>query len=171
MKKWDETRVTARMRNEDFQSKVRGLTEKSTIPRDQEIVTTILLLGEILDIDTSKIALLGESAGGHLAALVGMTAGIRRLEGSVGSVGHSSAVQAIVDIDGVLDLTHPSESGKDTIPQKPSAAKSWLGASYKEKPELWAEASPLRYVNAATPPIAFINSSIERFHAGRDELG
>src|SRR6266704_1057039 len=55
MEEWDEASVTARMRSEDFQSKVRELTEKSTIPRDQEVVTTILLLGEILDIDTSKI--------------------------------------------------------------------------------------------------------------------
>src|SRR5207249_6583436 len=45
----------ARMRSEDFQSKVGELTEKSSIPRDQEIVATILILGEILNIDTGKI--------------------------------------------------------------------------------------------------------------------
>src|SRR5207249_19100 len=38
MEKWDEARVMARMRSEDFQSKVGELTEKSSIPRDQEIV-------------------------------------------------------------------------------------------------------------------------------------
>jgi acetyl esterase/lipase len=34
---------------------------------------------------------------------------------------------------------------------------------------LWVDASPLTYINSNTPPILFINSSIDRFHAGRDE--
>ena len=74
-----------------------------------------------LTLDTSKIAALGCSAGGHLAALLGTTNGDRRFEGNGGSPEYSSTIQAIVDIDGVLDFTHPAESGKDTGSARPSA--------------------------------------------------
>ncbi|MEG8946173.1 alpha/beta hydrolase [Rosettibacter firmus] len=122
---------------------------------------------EKFNIDTNKIILMGQSAGGQLAALAGVTCGIKKFEPV--SKKHSTKIMAIIDIDGVLDMTTPSESGKDTIPSKPSAAKMWLGFTYKEKPEIWKEASPLTYISKNTPPMLFINSSIPRFHAGRDE--
>lgn len=118
------------------------------------------------NIDTNKIVLMGQSAGGQLAALVGATSE-KKYEPS--NKKFSTKVKAIIDIDGVLDMTTPSESGKDTIPTKPSAAKMWLGYTYKENPKLWLEASPLTYIGKDTPPMLFINSSIPRFHAGRDE--
>lgn len=121
-------------------------------------------------IDSTRIAVSGCSAGGQLAALIGTTNGDERFEGDGGGAGHSSNVQAIVDVDGILDFTDPAESGKDTIPGKLSAGAAWFDATYKEKPELWVEASPLVHVSENTPPILFINSSLERFHAGRDEM-
>ena len=123
-----------------------------------------------LTLDTSRIAALGCSAGGQLAALLGTTNGDPRFEGTVGTAGHASTIQAIVDIDGVLDLTHPAESGKDTGSAQPSAGASWFGATYRERPDLWREASPLRHAGRQTPPVLFVNSSLERFHAGRDEM-
>lgn len=122
---------------------------------------------EKFSIDSNKIILMGQSAGGQLAALAGVTSGIKKFEPAL--LKNTTKVFAIIDIDGVLDMTTPTESGKDTIPSKPSAAKMWLGFSYKEKPELWKEASPLTYISKNTPPMLFINSSIPRFHAGRDE--
>jgi len=123
-----------------------------------------------LTLDTARIAALGCSAGGHLAALLGTTAGEQRFEGNGGTPGHTSTIQAIVDIDGVLDFTHPAESGKDTGSAKPSAGASWLGATYRERPDLWREASPLQHVSRQTPPVLFLNSSLDRFHAGRHEM-
>jgi len=123
-----------------------------------------------LTLDTSRIAALGCSAGGHLAALLGTTSGDPRFEGNRGTSGHSSTIQAIVDIDGVLDFTHPAESGKHTGSAKPSAGASWLGATYRERPDLWREASPLQHVSRQTPPVLFLNSSLDRFHAGRHEM-
>ena len=121
-------------------------------------------------IDSTRIAVSGCSAGGQLAALVGTTNGDPRFEDGGDNAGHLSNVQAIVDVDGILDFTDPAESGKDTIPGKPSAGAAWFGATYKERPELWVEASPLVHVSKTTPPIVFISSSLRRFHAGRDEM-
>jgi acetyl esterase/lipase len=121
------------------------------------------------NIDPDKIAVYGCSSGGELAAFLGTTGGLKRFDGSLGNLKYSSRVQAVVDVDGILDFTDPAESGKDADPKKPSAGKYWFGASYKEKPELWKEASPINYVDAKTPPILFVNSSLERYHAGRDQ--
>ncbi|MFA7228669.1 MAG: alpha/beta hydrolase [Melioribacteraceae bacterium] len=120
------------------------------------------------NIDSNKIAIYGCSSGGHLASFIGATNGIVRFEGDNGNSSNSSSVQAVVNIDGILDFTDPAESGKDNDPAKPSAGKLWLGYSFKENPALWIEASPLTYAGVSTPPILFINSSIERFHAGRE---
>jgi acetyl esterase/lipase len=125
-------------------------------------------------IDTNKIALYGCSAGGQLAALLGTSnenpaAPSYNPPGSVEN-NHSFRVQAIIDIDGVLDMTDPNESAKDTNSSKPSSGKKWFGYSYKENPGLWKEASAINYVNTNSAPICFINSSNPRFHAGRDEM-
>jgi len=123
---------------------------------------------EKFNINRDKIVLLGTSAGGHLAALAGVTSGIKKFE-PVG-INTNSKVAAIIDIDGVLDMTTPEESGKDTISSKPSAAKQWLGFTFKDRPEIWQEASPINYISKSTPPMLFINSSLPRFHAGRDSV-
>jgi pectinesterase len=112
----------------------------------------------------------GCSAGGTLASFLGTTGDMKKFEGSAGYSENSSRVQAVVDVDGVLDFTNPAESAKDEDPKKPSAGKLWFGASFKEKAELWKEASPINYVDVKTPSMLFVNSSLERFHAGRDEM-
>jgi acetyl esterase/lipase len=56
------------------------------------------------NIDPDRIAVLGYSAGGHLACLLGTTAGRRHLEGSGGHAGHSSKVQLVVAYYPVTDL-------------------------------------------------------------------
>ncbi|HEX8462718.1 MAG TPA: alpha/beta hydrolase, partial [Segetibacter sp.] len=115
------------------------------------------------NIDKTKIATLGMSAGGQLAALAGTTNGVQKFEGKGGNEKESASVQAIVNIDGTLAFHHPeSEEGK--------VAAEFLGGSYQEKPEVWEEAAPLNHTDKNTPPIIFINSSIPRFHAGRDDM-
>lgn len=101
------------------------------------------------NIDSLKIGIIGCSSGGQMAALVGTK--------------YAKSVQAIVDIDGVLAFHHP-ESSEGIL------AAKWLGGTYEEKPEVWEDASAYNHVSEFTPPILFINSQYNRFHAGRDDM-
>lgn len=121
-------------------------------------------------VDTSRIAVLGFSAGGQLASLVGTTNGMRKFdEGNSCNANYSSNVQAIVDLDGTLAFIHP-ESGEGDDSKGKSAATLWFGVPKAENPALWHEAGALNHVGPQTPPILFINSSVARMHAGRTDM-
>ncbi len=122
------------------------------------------------NIDTTRIILYGTSAGGQLAALVGISQAGGHFTEQGEYRDHSNEVQGIIDIDGVLDMTDPAESGKDTLPGQPSVGKLWLGATFSENPSIWRRASAINYVTRKSPPMLFINSSHPRFHAGRDSV-
>lgn len=121
------------------------------------------------NIDTNKIAITGFSAGGQLAALIGTTNNDPQFEKEKIN-GHSSNVQAVIDVDGVLAFDHPESAEVSTDPNRKSVAAIWLGADLKQAPELWHNASALYHAGKQTVPMLFINSSLPRFHAGRDDL-
>ncbi|HZX74377.1 MAG TPA: alpha/beta hydrolase [Cyclobacteriaceae bacterium] len=115
-------------------------------------------------IDDKKIAVGGSSAGGQMASLVGTTNGQKKFEGTEGSMKFSSDVQAVIDLDGLLDFTD-----KETLELKrndKSADVAWLESTYETNPARWKEASALHSVSASAPPFLFVNSSQSRFHAG-----
>jgi pectinesterase len=119
-------------------------------------------------IDNDRIAVLGFSAGGELAAFMGTTGNMPLFEGNDCSTELSSTVDAVIDIDGTLSFVH-TDSGEGDDSRGTSAATYWFGYSKKENPTLWEAASPLSYVSADTPPTLFINSSVDRMHAGRED--
>jgi acetyl esterase/lipase len=120
-------------------------------------------------IDANKIAVWGFSAGGQLATLVGTTAGDKTFPGDGCYDKFSDKVQAIVDADGTLAFIH-LESGEGDDSKKKSAGTLWFGANRTERPDLWNQAGALNHVDKNTPPIAFINSSVDRMHAGRTDM-
>lgn len=125
-------------------------------------------------IDTTQIAVSGCSAGGQLATLVGVTNGQVSYDGVGGEYSnHGSNVQAVINIDGISDFTTPEslDGVLEAISKnKVLASAKWLGATYDENKELWIEASPVYWVTNKSAPICFINSSIPRFHGGRDKI-
>lgn len=117
-----------------------------------------------IQLDTKLITSLGTSAGGQLASLLGVTNGNPDFEGlRRGNAEQVSDVQAVVNIDGTLAFRHP-ESSEGT------AASNWLNGTYEENSKNWESAAPLNHVSEKSVPIIFLNSSIPRFHAGRDDM-
>lgn len=121
------------------------------------------------DIDPNAIVVAGHSAGGELAAFLGATNNEKTFEGKDCNKGISSKVNAVIDMDGLLAFIHP-ESGEGDDSRRTSAATYWFGYSKTENPELWKQASPLTHVGAGDPPILFINSAVDRMHAGREDF-
>lgn len=115
------------------------------------------------NVDPNKIAVLGCSSGGQMAALIGTTNENSAFDDAQNKSKASSKVNAIINIDGVLAFKHPESSEGDM-------AAFWLSGTSKENPENWRNASALTHTNKNTPPTLFINSSIPRFHAGRDDM-
>ncbi|HEY4327500.1 MAG TPA: alpha/beta hydrolase [Mucilaginibacter sp.] len=120
-------------------------------------------------INPDQLTIVGFSAGGQMAALTGVTSGYDNFDKNDCNKKQSSAVQAVVDIDGVLSFVH-TESSEFKNQQQKSAAAQWIGYFMTERPDLWKEASPLTYAADNKVPFLFLNSSVERMHAGRDDF-
>jgi acetyl esterase/lipase len=119
------------------------------------------------NVDTNKIALLGFSAGGQLASLVGMTSKVGNLDENPNDK-YSSSVNAVIDLDGVLYFI---EAKSSPVPNnKVGASEMWMGYRQTVRQDLWNEAAPLTYASENRIPFLFINSSVERMHAGRDDF-
>lgn len=121
------------------------------------------------NVDANEIAALGFSAGGHLAALVGVTNGLEKFDVNRCNEKYASNVNAVIDIDGTLSFVH-GESWETQNQNDVRASAWWLGYKRTERIDVWTEASPLTYAASNTVPFLFLNSAVERMHAGRDDF-
>jgi acetyl esterase/lipase len=115
--------------------------------------------GSRLGVDASRIAVAGSSAGGHLAALVGVSNRIKALEGTVGDyLPESSDVQAIVSLFGASNLqTILAQSTPYGLKVRVPALQLLLGGQPEDQPEITRLASPVFHVDATDPPLLLIH--------------
>lgn len=121
-------------------------------------------------VDTTKIATSGSSSGGHLSILAGLTSGVKEEEGTLGDLSVSSDVQAIIDVDGVIDFMSPLSLKSNRLGKTKSTNNEWLHGSFYDHPEIWREASPIFWADKNCPPVLFLQSGFPRFTAGIGEL-
>ena len=109
-------------------------------------------------LDPDKFVAWGSSAGGHLAALVGTSGGVKELEGDVNDLKDSSRVQAVIDWFGPTDLLRMNETESDRRHDAPNSAESKLiGGPLLENKDKAAKASPTTYVSKDNPPFLIMH--------------
>jgi acetyl esterase/lipase len=110
------------------------------------------------NVDPDRIGCWGSSAGGHLVACLGTMGDQTQLEGTGGYPRVSSRVQAVVDYCGPADMTQGSAGIQGARGDNDAAAPLGLfGAPFKEKPELWKQGSPIRYVKPDAAPFLIVH--------------
>ena len=109
--------------------------------------------------DARRIAILGASSGGHLAAVVGTSNGNKELEGALGEHDdQSSAVQAIVSYFGASNLTTIlKQSTPFGLNVREPALKRLLGAPPSENEAVAKLASPVFQLDSADPPLLLLH--------------
>ena len=114
-------------------------------------------------IDPNRFAAWGESAGGHLVALLGTTGNVKKFD--VGeNTKVSSRIQAVVDCFGPTDFLqmdeHRIEGGMvHNIPDSPEA--QLIGGPIVENKEKAAKANPITYITKDDPPFLIIHGDAD----------
>ena len=106
-------------------------------------------------LDPTRVVVMGASAGGHLAALVGASAGRLEPDLSGSLAAQDSSVVAAVDLVGITDLATFATTDH---PWAPGLAAAFLGCPLVAgralcPPPRLRQASVAPYVSAASPPI------------------
>jgi len=114
--------------------------------------------------DTDKLTVIGDSAGGHLAMLLGWSAA----EGAAGSscpeLGDVPVPDAVIASYPVADLTYTSENGAAPLGVDPEKfIRDFLGGSPADQPERLEAVSPLTYVSDKTPPTLIVEPERDDF--------
>ncbi len=111
------------------------------------------------NLDPEKIAAFGISAGGHLVSMLGLTGGVKELEGDLGRhLDQSSRVACVLDFCGPSDFLTFGGKGSVIDPDDPSGPLAKLiGGPLKNRKEEARKASPISYITPDDAPFLIIH--------------
>ncbi|MET0752704.1 MAG: alpha/beta hydrolase, partial [Pyrinomonadaceae bacterium] len=123
--------------------------------------------GAELNVAPGRIALLGRSAGGHLALTAAYTANDGQISCGENDSANDETVRAVVSFYAPTDLVWAYDNpANQLVIDGPRAIANFIGGSPRESDEIsarFALASPIEKVNANSPPTLLI-------HGGRDQV-
>ena len=107
------------------------------------------------DLDPRRAAAMGDSSGGHLASLVGLTSGVAAMTDDPDSK-TSDRVLAVVDIYAPSDLRMSAESWKASRPDLVDALNRLVGGTLEQRQDMAKAASLPTYVKKTSPPFLIL---------------
>jgi beta-galactosidase len=114
-------------------------------------------------VDPSRIAVMGGSAGAHLALMVGLTGDEPALEPTAPYPNVTDEVSAIGDFYGMADFLSPQQVGpaRQPLATPSDQAVRVFGRSLSADPALWKLASPVSHIGADSPPVFIAHGLID----------
>ena len=114
-------------------------------------------------IDTERIAVWGDSSGGHISALLGTTGKIKEFEGTGGWQNLSSRVNAVILVSAPTDLQRAFEEARrlgiseEALARPRADVEQFIGGRLEESKEKLDRANPIAYVTKDDPPFLLIH--------------
>lgn len=105
-------------------------------------------------VDPERIAVSGNSAGGHLSLMVGYASDKDELNGQCGLNESSSLPRAVINFYGPVDLT-----GEDAVDN--GAVIDFMGGRLEDNEDAYRLASPLFHVDSECPPTLTFHGTID----------
>lgn len=115
----------------------------------------------VYQIDPDRIGVTGDSAGGHLAQFLGVTADVRQFEGDEGNYAQSTRVACVVNRYGPSDFTQSYGKSVDAAEVLPL----WLGGNLETAREKHVLSSPLNWVSPAAAPTLILHGTDDKYVA------
>lgn len=118
------------------------------------------------NLKADRIVAAGESAGGYQAIMLGTSAGVAELEGTLGNPKESSRVQGVIDFFGPTDFLAMDDGASSCktplVHRTPDSPESQLlGCNLDDCPDKVKASNPITYVSGDDPPFLILHGKAD----------